>query len=138
MKNIDIEGIESFLDEISEDIERDSTDKALDRMSWLLSMAVVTDNRDLFVIEGILRSNIRRFKWIVKSLESMKEKGISCKEEKEAEDILRRALSTLTDITILSKDYLRDGDKTKFFESITQNYSTLQEIKETLRLEVKE
>jgi hypothetical protein len=136
MKDTDIEGIESFLGEINEDIERDSTDKASDRMSWLLSMAVVTDNRDLFVIEGILRSNIRRFKWIVKSLESMKEKGIM--EEKEAEDILRRALSTLTDMTILSKDYLRDGDKTKFFESITQNYSTLQEIKETLRLEVKE
>ena len=136
MKDTDIEGIESFLGEISEDIERDSTDKASDRMGWLLSMAVVTDNRDLFVIEGILRSNIRRFKWIVKSLKSMKEKGIM--EEKEAEDILRRALSTLTDMTILSKDYLRDGDKTKFFESITQNYSTLQEIKETLRLEVKE
>ena len=136
MKNIDIVGIESFLDEISEDIEKDSTDKALDRMSWLLSMAVVTDNRDLFVIEGILRSNIRRFKGIVEFLKSVKKSGIM--EEKEAEDILRRALSTLADMTVLSKDYLRNGDKTKFFDSIAQHYYTLQEIRELLRLEVKE
>lgn len=128
MKGTDNEGIESFLDEMKEDIERDSTGKALKRMVWLRSQAVVTGNRDLIVIEGILKSNINRFRVIVANLESIMEK-------KETKDLLGRARGTLTDIIILSKDYLRNGDKTKFFDSIAQNYYTLQEINETLRLE---
>lgn len=130
MGDTDNGGIESFLDEMKEDIERDSTDKALNRMSWLRSQAVVTDNRDLIVIEEILKLNIRRFRRIVDKLESITEK-------KEAEDLLGRARDTLTDMIILSKDYLRTGDKTKFFDSIAQDYYTLQEINETLRLGVK-
>jgi uncharacterized protein YpuA (DUF1002 family) len=128
MKGTDNEGIESFLDEIKEDIERDNTDKALNRMVWLRSQELVTGNRDLIVIEGILKVNIRRFRRIVDKLKSIMEK-------KEAEDLLGRPRDTLTDIIILSKDYLRNGDKTKFFDSIAQNYYTLQEINETLRLE---
>jgi uncharacterized protein YpuA (DUF1002 family) len=131
MKGTDNEGIESFLDEIKEDIERDNTDKALNRMVWLRSQELVTGNRDLIVIEGILKVNIRRFRRIVDKLKSIMEK-------KEAEDLLGRPRDTLTDIIILSKDYLRNGDKTKFFDSIAQNYYTLQEINETLRLEEEE
>lgn len=131
MKDTDNEGIENFLDEIKEDIEKNNTGKALDRMHWLLSRAVVTDNRDLFVIEGILRKNIGRFGRIVDQLESIME-------EKEAADLLRRPQDALTDMIILSKDYLRDGDKTKFFDSIAQGYYTLREIEEVMRLGVKE
>ena len=136
MENIDIEGIESFLGEIKGDIEKGSIDKASDRMNWLLSVAVVTGNKNLFVVEGVLRTNIRRFKGIVGSLESQKKEGTM--EEKEAEDISEGALNALTDMAVLSKDYLRSGDKAKFFDSIAQHYYKLQEIKETLRLEVKE
>ena len=131
MKGTDNEGIGSFLDEMREDIERDSTDKALNRMVWLRSQVVVTGNRDLIVIEEILKSNIRRFRRIEDKLESIMEK-------KGTKDLLGRARDTLTDIIILSKDYLRNGDKTKFFDSIAQNYYTLQEINETLRLGVEE
>lgn len=131
MNDTDNEGIGSFLDEMKEDIERNGTDKALSRMVWLRSQAVVTGDRDLIVIERILKLNIGRFRRIVDKLESITEK-------KEAEDLLGRARDTLTDIIILSKDYLRNGDKTKFFDSIAQKYYTLQEINETLRLGVEE
>ena len=135
MKGTDNEGIERFLDEMKEDIEKKDIEKASDRRTWLLSAAVVTDDKDLFVIEGILGTSISRFGLLEGVLESVKKKGIM--EEKAAEDLLGRARDTLTEMIILSKDYLRHRDKTKFFNSIAQEYYTLQEIKEILRLEVK-
>ena len=135
MKGTDNEGIERFLDEMKEDIEKKDIEKASDRRTWLLSAAVVTDDKDLFVIEGILGTSISRFGLLEGFLESVKKKGIM--EEKAAEDLLGRARDTLTEMIILSKDYLRHRDKTKFFNSIAQEYYTLQEIKEILRLEVK-
>lgn len=134
MEDTDNEGIGSFLDEMKGDIETNKLDEAFDRMPWLLSVAMETDNRDLFVIEGMLRLNIERVRTIFKYLK----KKSSKMEKEEAKDILKRALSALVDMTILSKDYLRDGDKTNFFDSVSQAYLTVQEIKETLRRGVRE
>ena len=134
MEDTDNEGIGSFLDEMKGDIETNKLDEAADRMPWLLSVAMETDNRDLFVIEGMLRLNIERGRTI---LDYLKKKSGKMEEE-EAKDILKGALSALVGMTILSKDYLREGDKTNFFDSVSQASLTLQEIKETLRLGVRE
>jgi hypothetical protein len=137
MEDTDNEGIESVLDEIKEEIEKKEIEKASNRRMWLLSTVVVADNEDLFVIEGILGVSIRRFRWIVEHLESMKKRDIMV--ENEAEDILKRAQRALVDTIILSKDYYSHrGDKIKFFDSVAQDHYTLEEIKEKLRLEVKE
>jgi hypothetical protein len=134
MEDTDNEGIGNFLDEMKEDIKTNKLDEVADRMPWLLSVAMETDNRDLFVIEGMLRLNIRRGRTILKYLK----KKSSKMEKEEANDILKRASSALVDMTILSKDYLRDGDKTNFFDSVSQAYLTVLEINETLRLGVRE
>lgn len=136
MKGTDIEGIESFLNEMKEDIENNKIEKADGRRLWLLSLATVTDNKDLFVIEGILGTGIRRCGWIVEQLKSIMEGRMM--EEKEADDLFGGAQGALIDMIIFSKDYLRHGDKTKFFDSIARDYYILQEITEMLRLEVGE
>lgn len=134
MKDTDIEGIESFLDEVKEDIEKGSIDKARDRMSWLLSQAIASGDRDLFVIEGILRLSIgSSFRGIIEFLGNMGGKM----EKEEAKDLSGRARDTLADMVILSKGYLHNRDKIKFFDSIAHDYHALREIKEKLRLEVK-
>ena len=138
MEDTGNEGIESVLDEIKAEIEKEEIEKASDRRMWLLSTAVVVaDNEDLFVIEGILGIGISRFRWIIDHLKSMKKRDIMV--EKEAGDLLKKAQRALIDMIILSKDYyLHRGDKIKFFDSVAQDYYTLQEIKEALRLEVNE
>ncbi len=128
------EFIESFLDQINDDIKSDKLETATDRLTWLLSMAAVTDNKNLFVIEGILRKSIRRFQAILEKLNSqLKEKKL---EKKKAEDLFKKATDAMTDIIAQSKDYLHFDDKTKFFDSVAQDHYTLQEIAEMLRLEV--
>ena len=132
----DIGGIESFLDEMKVDIENNKIEKADGRRIWLSSLATVTYNKDLFVIEGILANGIRRVGWIVEQLKSIVDGRMM--EEEEAGDLLEGAQGALIDMIILSKVYLRLDDKTKFFDSVARDYYILQEITEMLRLEVGE
>lgn len=132
MKGTDIEGIESFLDEMKEDVEKNELDAVVTRRFWLLSMGITADNKDLFIIEAIIGVFIGRFGWIAEQLESTNEGGII--EEKKAKKILQRAQKAVTDVIILSKDYLRYGDKANFFDIVAKHYYALQEINETLRL----
>ncbi len=133
MKNANNDGIETILDEIRKDIENNKLEKAVSRLYWLLSIAATTNDKDLFLVEGILRKNIRRFENIPDMLNSLVKKGTT--EKKDAEDLLKRAIDSLIDMVSLSKDYLLIGDRIKFFDSIAQDCYTIQEISEVLRLE---
>ena len=135
-KDTDIKGIESLLDEIKEDIETNNLDKASDRMLQLSSMTIVAGDSDLYVIDGIIRVCIDRLGFIVDLLKTIMENDMM--EREEADGLFGMAQAALADMTVISKDYLHHRNKTKFFDSVAQGYYTLQEIKETLRLGVRD
>ncbi|MBK5190048.1 MAG: hypothetical protein JJE19_00905 [Methanosarcinales archaeon] len=133
MKDTDIVGIERFLDEMKVDVEEDKLDAVETRRFWLLSEAITVD-KNLFIVEAIIGVFIGRFGRIVEVLEPTNESGII--EEKKAKKLLQRAREAVTDVITLSKDYLRYGDTVKFLNAVAHVYYTLQEVTETLRLEV--